>query len=60
MLVDGTKVAQDRMDHTVRVRFLLNETADVGVDEATPVTVEYKERGSRFTGKIHKVTVDLK
>jgi len=30
------------------------------VDDATPVTTDYKERDNAFTGKIHKVIVDLK
>jgi len=30
------------------------------VDEATPVTVDYKERDNKFTGKIEKVTVKVK
>jgi hypothetical protein len=33
-------------------------TADVGVDEATLVTEDYTERENRFTGTIHKVTVE--
>jgi arylsulfatase len=32
----------------------------VGVDEATPVTEDYKEGDNAFTGKINKVTVELK
>jgi arylsulfatase len=32
----------------------------VGVDDATPVTEDYKERDNKFTGKIRKVTVQLK
>jgi hypothetical protein len=30
------------------------------MDNATPVTNEYKERDNEFTGKISKVTVELK
>ena len=30
------------------------------MDDATPVTEDYKERDNRFTGKIHKVTIELK
>ena len=37
-----------------------DETAGVGVDDATPVTTDYKERDNAFTGKILKVTVDVK
>ena len=40
--------------------FSADETADVGVDGATPVTADYKERDNAFTGKILKVTVDVK
>ena len=32
----------------------------MGVDEGTPVTEEYKSADSKFTGKILKVTVDVK
>ena len=37
-----------------------DETADVGVDHATPVTEAYKEGDNEFTGRIGKVTVELK
>jgi hypothetical protein len=30
------------------------------VDDATPVTTDYKERDNAFTGKILKVTVEVK
>jgi hypothetical protein len=30
------------------------------MDDATPVTTDYKERDNSFTGKIYKVTVDVK
>ncbi len=40
--------------------FSADETAGVGVDDATPVTTDYKERDNAFTGKILKVTVDVK
>ncbi len=30
------------------------------MDDATPVTADYKERDNGFTGKILKVTVDVK
>jgi hypothetical protein len=36
--------------------FSADETADVGVAEATPVTEDYEE----LTGKIEKVTVEVK
>ena len=42
-----------------RRRFSADETADVGVDGATPVTEEYAERDNEFNGLIDKVTVEL-
>ena len=30
------------------------------MDEGTPVTEDYQEGDNRFTGTIHKVTIDLK
>jgi arylsulfatase len=37
-----------------------DEGIDVGTDNETPVTEEYKEGHNQFTGKIHKVTVEVK
>jgi len=58
--VNGTKVAEGRIEKTVPFLFSADETADVGLDNATPVTQEYKKRDNEFTGKIAKVTVELK
>jgi hypothetical protein len=33
--------------------------ADVGVDEATPVTEDYKEFDNVFTGNIRKVIIEF-
>jgi len=37
-----------------------DKTPDVGVDEATPVKEDDKEGDNHFTGRINKVTVELK
>jgi arylsulfatase A-like enzyme len=58
--VNGQKVAEGRIANTNPLMFSADEGADVGVDEGTPVTEAYKSEDSRFTGKIHKVTVELK
>lgn len=60
LLVNGEKAAEGRIEKTQGFIFSADETADVGVDEATPVTEDYRERENKFTGKIHKVTVELK
>ncbi|MGY6276062.1 arylsulfatase [Methylomonas sp. MgM2] len=59
--VNGQKVAEGRIDRTQPRIFSADETADVGIDDATPV-VEALGEGSqtRFTGKIEKVTVEVK
>jgi arylsulfatase len=60
ILVNGEKVASGRIERTQPAIFSADETAGVGVDDATPVTNDYKERDNAFTGKILKVTVDVK
>ena len=60
IFVNGEKVAEGRIDKTTPFLFSADETADVGVDEATPVTEEYAQRGNEFNGQIDKVTVELK
>ena len=60
LLVNGQKVAEGRIDHTNPVIFSADEAADVGVDEGTPVTEAYTAANSRFTGRIHKVTIEVK
>lgn len=56
--VNGRKVAEGRIEKTVPNLFSADETANVGVDEETPVTADYPEGANRFTGKILKVVVD--
>jgi arylsulfatase len=58
--VDGQKVAEGRIVHTNPIMFSMDEAADVGVDEGTPVTEAYTAAGSRFTGTIRKVTVEVR
>src|SRR6185369_2821076 len=60
ILVNGKKVASGRIERTQIAIFSADETAGVGKDDATPVTRDYKERDNAFTGKILKVTLDVK
>jgi hypothetical protein len=55
--VDGKEVARARIDKTNAMMFSADEGADVGVDEGTPVTEDYKTGDSKFTGKIYEVTI---
>lgn len=59
LFVNGRKVAAGRIDRTQPFAFSADEGADVGRDEGTPVTEDYRERGNDFTGKIEKVTVEV-
>jgi arylsulfatase len=57
---NGEKLASGRIERTQPMIFSADETAAVGVDDATPVTADYKERDNAFTGKILKVTIEVK
>jgi len=59
--VKGQKVAEGRIDRTQPRIFSADETADVGLDDATPVVEALGEGDqTRFTGKIEKVTIEVK
>ena len=60
LFVNGTKVAEGKVANTIPNLISADETADVGADHHTPVTPEYAQHGNDFTGKIEKVTIDLK
>ena len=60
LYVDGSKVAEGRIPHTQPMIFSADETADVGIDLATPVVESIgSEHASKFTGTIYKVTVEV-
>jgi arylsulfatase len=59
LLVDGQPAGEVRVERTMPFVFSADEGADVGMDNETPVTEEYAEGNNRFTGRIHKVTVDM-
>jgi arylsulfatase len=60
LFVNDKKVAEGRIERTQPMIFSADETADVGEDDATPVTEDYKAYDNKFTGKILKVKVDVK
>jgi arylsulfatase len=59
LLVDGKKVATRYIERTLPFRLSLDETLDCGEDTGTPVIEDYKVP-FKFTGTIHKVTIELK
>ena len=61
IFVDGTQVAEGRVEKTVPQVFSADETADVGKDEATQVADKVFEDvdDSEFTGYVKSVTVTI-
>jgi arylsulfatase A-like enzyme len=61
LFVNDEKVAEGRIDLTQAGMFSADETADVGIDLGTPVVEAIgAEAGSRFTGRIPSITVEVK
>jgi len=58
LYVNGKKAGEGRIKKTVPVRYGI-DTFDVGMDQNSPVSFAYKTP-NKFTGKIEKVTIDLK
>ena len=60
LAVDGKQVAQGKIEHTIPIRFSLDETFDVGKDTGTPVVEDYVNKMPfAFTGELTKVVVQL-
>ncbi|MGI6416560.1 MAG: arylsulfatase [Thermoguttaceae bacterium] len=60
LYVNDEKVGEGRIERTQPTIFSADETADVGIDLATPVVeVIGAERKSKFTGRIPKVVVEV-
>jgi len=61
LYVNDQKVGEGRIEHTQPMMFSADETADVGIDLGTPVVEAIgSEARSRFTGRIPKVTIEVK
>ena len=59
LFINGQEVGSGRIDQTQANIFSADEGTDIGLDEGTAVSSAY-EIPFRFTGKINKVTIDLK
>lgn len=61
LYIDGKKVGEGRIDRTQPGIFSADETADVGIDLATPVVERMgAEAQSKFNGSIPKLVVEIK
>ena len=58
--INGKAVGSTKVEKTEFSVFSADETAGVGVDAETPVSEDYTRSTSKFTGKIDKVTINLK
>ena len=60
LYVNDKQVGEGRIERTQPMIFSADETADVGIDLATPVVEAIgAEAKSRFTGKVNKVTIEV-
>ena len=56
---DGSAVGTGRVGATQPMVFSADETTDIGYESGTTVTPDYTTAGSRFTGTINWVQIDL-
>ena len=60
LFINDEKVGEGRIDRTQPIVFSADETADVGIDLATPVVERIgAEAKSRFTGHVNSITVEV-
>jgi arylsulfatase A-like enzyme len=59
LYVDGEKTGEGRVEGSVPMAFSADETCDVGSDTASPVSDDYTAEGSRFTGTVDWVQIDI-
>jgi arylsulfatase len=59
LYLDGAPVGQGRVEVTEPMMFSGDETTDVGLDSATPVSDDYGPRDSKFNGHIRWIQIDL-
>jgi arylsulfatase len=60
LYVDGQQVAVGHIPKTQPFAFSADEGTDVGMDGETAVSNDYKQGDNKFTGKMQKVTIDVK
>jgi len=60
LYIDNAKVAEGHIPKTEPFIISADEGIDIGVDNETNVSNDYKEGENKFTGKIRKVVIDTK
>jgi arylsulfatase len=59
LYVDGDKVGEGRVELTLPMIFSADETCDVGVDDASPVSPDYGPKTNAFNGTVNWVQIDV-
>ena len=59
LLANGKKIGTGRVEKTAGFKYSLYEGQDIGEDTGSPVDATYTPP-FKFTGKIDKVTIDLR
>ncbi|MGH3094993.1 MAG: arylsulfatase [Streptosporangiales bacterium] len=59
LYVDREQVASGRVERTIPYYFAFDETFDIGIDRASPVTDDYPPLHNAFDGTLHTLRVDL-
>jgi hypothetical protein len=59
LYIDGSQVAEGRVDGTIPMVFSADETCDIGSDTASPVSDDYTRESSVFTGTVNWVQIDI-
>ena len=60
LYVDGQKVAEGRIPNTQPFAYSADEGVDVGMDNETCVSDDYKQGDNAFQGTIKKIVIDVK
>jgi arylsulfatase len=59
LFYDGAQAGQGRVEATQPLIFSADETTDIGYESGTTVSPDYTAQGSRFSGRIHWVQIDV-
>ena len=59
LFVDGRKVVEGRVAVTEPFAISADETLDIGMEMGSPVSPDYRPRGSAFNGEVNWVEIDV-
>ena len=59
LYADGHSIGSGKVERTLPFMFSMDETVDVGIDVASPVSSEYGPTGNGFTGDIAWARIDI-